>query len=207
MKTTFKTITATAFAKDSDSRVEAIANITANHDAVERSYRAAYTCGYRVGHYVSPDSKDKKSLLSPKNYGILMADIAAALDWMQTDVFLADSTMAEFCKAQGLTKAEYKDKLWHKRRAILINARKNTLQKMRDGLDRAEKALNPQAYDRRKKIETKKSATTFDPVKVCKRISALIDLIETAGDGFDVKGINTPLTTAYNLLVEEIAKH
>ena len=181
MKTTFKTITATAFAKDSDSRVEAIANITANHDAVERSYRAAYTSGYRVGHYVSPDSKDKKSLLSPKNYGLLMADIAAALDWMQTDVFLADSTMAEFCKAQGLTKTEYKDKLWHKRRALLINARKNTLQKMRDGLDRAEKSLNPQAYDRRKKIETKKSATTFDPVKVCKRIGALIELIETAG--------------------------
>lgn len=207
MKTTFKTITATAFAKDSDSRVEAIASITANHDAVERSYRTAYTGGYRVGHYVSPDSKDKKSLLSIKNYRILMADIAKALGWKRTDVFLTESTMAEFCKARGLTKAEYKDKLWHKRRATLINARKNTLQKMRDGLDRAEKALNPQAYDRRKKVETKKSATTFDPVKVCKRISALIDLIETAGDGFDVKGINTPLTTAYNLLVEEIAKH
>ena len=207
MKTTFKTITATAFVKDSASRVEAIASITANHDAVERSYRELYTGGYRVGHFVSPDSKDKKSSLSPKTYGILLADIAKALGWEQRDVFLADSTMAEFCKARGLTKAEYKEDLYNKRRARLINTRKNTLQKMRDGLDRAEKALNPQAYDRRKKVETKKAATTFDPVKVCKRISALIDLIETAGDGFDVKGINTPLTTAYNLLVEEIAKH
>ena len=207
MKTSFKTITATAFAKDSTARVDAIAKITANHDATERSYRELYTGGYRVGHFVSPDSKDKKSNLSPKSYGILLADIAKALGWKQTDAVLVNSSMAEFCKAQGLTKAEYKDKLYNKRRANLINARKNTLQKMRDGLDRAEKALNPQAYDRRKKVETKKSATTFDPVKVCKRISALIDLIETAGDGFDVKGINTPLTTAYNLLVEEIAKH
>ena len=207
MKTTFKAITATAFVKDSNTRIEALGTINANIDENERSYRTLYTAGYRVGHSVSPDSKDKVSLLSAKTYRLLLKDIATALCWCPTDSFLVDSTMAEFCKAMDYSKTEYKDLLLHKRRAYLTSQRKNVLQKMRDGLDRAEKALNMPAYERRKKAESKKAPSKFDIVKISDRISKLIDLIETAGDDFDVAAINKPLITAYNLLQEQIAKH
>jgi hypothetical protein len=49
MKTTFKAITATAFAKDSSTRIEALGTITANIDENERSYRALYTAGRVTG--------------------------------------------------------------------------------------------------------------------------------------------------------------
>lgn len=207
MKTNFKAITATAFAKDSNTRIEALGTITANIDENERSYRHLYIAGYRVGHSVSPDSKDKVSLLSVKAYQLLLKDVATALCWAQADRFLVDSTMAEYCKANDYTKAEYKDQLLHKRRAYLTSQRKNVLQKMRDGLDRAEKALNMPAYERRKKAESKKAPSKFDMVKISDRISKLIDLIETAGDDIDVASINKPLITAYNLIQEQIAKH